>query len=258
MGVKQLISDLVIFSFLRLPFWEAFSILMICGEMNIKLEFESSKLFLFLDMGVLVLLGTFMAFSPMYRKHAAQLAALLMLAHCFLEAKYHVLDQTFLYRILIRNIGNIVACLLVASGFSEDRKAKKTRYIHLCFTLLGILLLAQAYLLVTSDYEQQLLEKLFSSFKFSNDLYKYFLIPGLVFCIVATSFSYFLRGQTFNKAQFFALVYAGCLLLPSDYIASFGTQPTLFWACCRLLVSSVTTFCCFALLFFNYHNVHVH
>ena len=253
MKIKNLIFKCIVFFFLRLPFWEALSVLMVFGEMELNLNKKKIQVpnsIIYIDMGILVLLGTFMAFSPMYRRQTAKFAAVHMAVHCFLEANLVYLQQPLFYRVLSRNLGIIAAYLLVAAGFGENKKAKSSRLIDASCFVLGAMFLFQAYLLVATKDEHNLLRKLFSSLKLDSKIYQFVIIPGLTLCLVAASVTFFLRSQALKIAQLFALVYTICILFPTDVIIGFKFKPVIFWTCYRLVISSLTTISCLVILSF--------
>ena len=217
---------------------------MFFGELDLKKNAPGGipPLLIFVDVGILVLLGTFMTFSsaPIARK-TASLAAFHLVLHIGLLSFIYKssVPSEVLFIIILRYVGVFVSYLLIAASFSEPRRYKNLSITNLVYVAFGVLLGGQCYLTAFTPTQQKLLGIFFPPFVTNG--YMNMIVPGIAVALGICAFCFINQPTALNKFIFVAFMYSLLIMFPSDFYVKFLTPPLHEWLYYRLLASSAVT-----------------
>ena len=235
---------LIFFFLKRFSFWEVMSILMLFGEVE-QGKSSPSKIpikLVYVDIVILVLLGTFLSFSKLWTRQVAVIAAVHLVFHSIFQASYYKTDRMVMLLVLLRYIGVLSGYLMIASGLGESSKAKRRKYIRASCFLFGLMFCGQAYFTGFVLSYHSIIRKFCPNTICSSTLINA-LIPIITVCLAACAFSFFTQSYLFKQLRHVGLLYAVVIMFPCDCLIITLPVAVQRWVWLRLVMSSIACVC---------------
>lgn len=238
--IKRFICSFSRFVIPRFPFWEALSTALLLGEWDGKNRSHGvPDIVIYGHIGFAIIVASLMSFDEHKRKQSAILAAVQMFVVALVSlVLWNGSSDMVRMKIFFRYIGMTAMFLQLSSGFADSRSSRRD-FAHIGHILIGVCLIAEAYLLYAWSPEKRKLFYILPS-ALSN------LRDPLIFilCILlAISAICFIVGKNLQVGSKLALaLWLLIIMVNIDYKYWDGYME--LWAHFRILVSDV----CFGLV----------
>ena len=209
-------------------------------EQNSNSSFGISMWIVYLDLVILVLIGTFLSFSKLWNRQIAVFAAVHLVIHTIFQACYYKTDRMVMFLVLFRYIGVAAGYLLIASGLGEYDKVTRHRYVRASCYLFGAMLCGQAYF-TGFVYSYRYVIRQLCPHSVCSSTFMMFLVAVATSFLGACSFCFLTQSYKFKKIRFLTLVYAVVFMFPCDCLVKNIKGVVQSWVWIRLVMSSIAS-----------------
>jgi len=241
-ATNRILLKSIFFFLKRFPFWEALSILMLFGEIEQKNKGSLGipLWIVFLDVAILVLIGTFLSFSKLWIRQVALFAAVHLVIHSIFQACSYKTDRMMMFLVLLRYIGVIAGYLLIAGGLGEHDKVRRRKYVRAACFLFGAMLCGQAYF-TGFVHSYRYVIRQYCPRPICSSTFLVVLVPVLTFFLSVCSFCFLTQSYKFREIRFATLVYAVIFIFPCDCLVINLPIAVQSWVWMRLIMSSLAS-----------------
>ena len=233
--MKDVILFVLLSAMSRYPFWESLSTMFLIGELegSFKKELPFNAWLVYIDIGILFLLGTFMSFQVSARHTTSFLCAIYLPLHGIVELVLLNQNPVITIHGLINLIGVIATNLLITSGFYRN-KAKHKMYLELAYFLFGILFAAKGVVLSTSIFEQSIL-LYYLPLAAVSSLGRGVILKSFIILPFLCCYGFFSRKSFLWECKVISFVYTILVSLPCDILLMTYLKQPQIWMCCKLI-----------------------
>ena len=232
--MKNTIVSTILSALYRYPFWDSLSTMFVIAELESKFESELPfpKWIVFVDIGILFLLGTFLSFQPSARRITSIISAIYLPVHGIIELAFLNQIPVIKEHGITNLLGVVAVYLILASGYYREAAKQKT-ILQMAYFLFAFMFAVRGILMSTSMFEQSLLmhsmPQVLESFGKSN------IVKTSITLFVLLCYGFLSQGYGFMQCKILAFIYSAFVSLPCHLGMITYVRKSQVWLCCKLL-----------------------
>ena len=246
MSYTQILNKISQFVIPRFCLWEACAFLMSFSEYDFA--HKVPKQLIFFDIGLLVILGSFMIMSSRFETTSGVFASVYMFFRSFVEFQTSSFNKDLRYLIVLKMCGSAASILFHTIRLDQNRaRRRSTRFRLGCF-FTSVLCVSLSATLLSNKIIKSNINKYLNSVHPSFKIYVPYFLMFMSVMLLVTSLSIGFNTSSLKDSFKFLSIFWSLFVIPLDISA----KQSIPWIKYRLIAADIMTALGFFTVWLNY------
>ena len=246
MSYAQIVNKVSQIIIPRYCLWEACTFLMSFSEYDIVDKVP--KQLIFFDVGLLVVLGSFMIMSSKFQTTSGVFASVYMFFRSFVDFQINNFNKDLRYLIMLKMFGPAISILFYTIRLDQNKARRRSTRFRLGCMFTSILCVSVAATLLFNKSEKLNIDTYLKSIHPNLSVYVPYFVMFMSMMLLVTSVLISFNSSSLKDSFKYLSIFWSVFIVPLDISAKYSSP----WIKLRLIVADITTTLGFFTVWLNY------